>query len=152
MLINAKHCKKLFINLEEEVIECSSSFKLLCVTINNKLNFDEHVTKLCKKASQIIHALARISNYMSQDKLRILMKAFIEFQFGHCPLVWMYHSRTLNNRINRLHERALGWSIRTLASHLTNYYAKIIRFRFIIEIYRYLLGKCTKQKIIFHRQ
>ena len=41
----------------------------------------------------------------------------------------------------------LGWSIRTLASHLTNYYAKIIRFRFIIEIYRYLLRKCTKQKI-----
>ena len=35
------------------------------------------------------------------------MKAFIESQFGYCPLVWMYHSRTLNNRINRLHERAL---------------------------------------------
>ena len=44
---------------------------------------------------------------MSQDKLRTLMKAFIEYQFGYCPLVWMYHCRTLNNRINRLHERAL---------------------------------------------
>ena len=36
------------------------------------------------------------------------MSAFIESQFGYCPLVWMFHSRTLNNRINRLHERALG--------------------------------------------
>ena len=44
---------------------------------------------------------------MSQDKLRILMKAFIESQFGYCPLVWMFHSWKLNNRINRLHERAL---------------------------------------------
>ena len=35
------------------------------------------------------------------------MKAFIESQFGYCPLVWMFHSRTLNNRINKLHERAL---------------------------------------------
>ena len=54
-----------------------------------------------------LHALARISNFMSHDKLRLLMKAFIESQFGYCPLVWMFHSRTLNNRINRLHERAL---------------------------------------------
>ena len=44
---------------------------------------------------------------MSQDKLRLLMKAFIESQFSYCPLVWMFHSRTLNNRLNRLHERGL---------------------------------------------
>ena len=35
------------------------------------------------------------------------MKAFIESQFNYCPLVWMFHNRTLNNKINRLHERAL---------------------------------------------
>ena len=37
----------------------------------------------------------------------ILLKAFIESQFNYCPLVWMFHSRTLNNRINKLHEKAL---------------------------------------------
>ena len=106
-LIISKRSKDVFINIEEEGIECSSSVKLLGITIDNKLNFDEHVNKLCKKASQKIHALARISNFMSQEKLRIIMKAFIESQFGYCPLVWMFHSRTLNNRINKLHERAL---------------------------------------------
>ena len=35
------------------------------------------------------------------------MKSFIESQFGYCPLVWMFHSRSLNNRINHIHERAL---------------------------------------------
>ena len=35
------------------------------------------------------------------------MKAFIESQFGYCPLIWMFHSRKLNNKINKLHERAL---------------------------------------------
>ena len=35
------------------------------------------------------------------------MKAFIESQFGYCPLVWMFCSRQKNNRINHLHERAL---------------------------------------------
>ena len=44
---------------------------------------------------------------MSPNKLRMVMKAFIESQFSYCPLIWMFHSKELNNRINRLHERAL---------------------------------------------
>ena len=44
---------------------------------------------------------------MSIPKLRIILKAFIESQFSYCPLVWMFHSRTLNTRINNLHEKAL---------------------------------------------
>jgi hypothetical protein len=44
---------------------------------------------------------------MTTDKLRLLMKAFIESPFGYCPLIWMFHSRTMNNRINNLHERVL---------------------------------------------
>ena len=35
------------------------------------------------------------------------MNAFITSQFGYCPLVWMFHSREMNNRINRIHERSL---------------------------------------------
>ena len=35
------------------------------------------------------------------------MKAFITSQFSYCPLIWMLHSRTLNNRINNIQERAL---------------------------------------------
>ena len=44
---------------------------------------------------------------MNLAKRRIIMKYFIESQFGYCPLVWMLHSRTLNTRINNIHERAL---------------------------------------------
>ena len=35
------------------------------------------------------------------------MKTFIESQFSYCPLVWMFCSRTLNKKINQVHERAL---------------------------------------------
>ena len=34
------------------------------------------------------------------------MKAFVESQFGYCPLIWTFHSRGLN-KINRIHEKAL---------------------------------------------
>ena len=95
-------------NIGDEIIECENSVKLLGVNLDNKLNFNKHISNIYKKASQKFHALARISNYMSQDKLHILLKAFIESQFNYCPLIWMFHGNiTLNNRINRLHERAL---------------------------------------------
>ena len=71
------------------------------------MKFKEHVAGICNKVSQKLHALARISSFVGTDKLRVILKAFIESQFKYCPLVWMFHSRSLNNRINRLHERAL---------------------------------------------
>ena len=33
------------------------------------------------------------------------MNAFITFQFSNCSLVWMFHSKTMNNRIDKLHEK-----------------------------------------------
>ena len=57
--------------------------------------------------NQKLNALARISKYLNEDKLKIIMKTFIWSQFNYCPLVCMCHNRTLNNKINRLHERAL---------------------------------------------
>ena len=91
----------------KELIKGSKSVKLLGITIDNNLNFNEHVSNICDKVSQKLHILARVAVFINTEKLRILMKAFIESQFNYCPLVWMYHSRTLNNRINRLHEKAL---------------------------------------------
>ena len=44
---------------------------------------------------------------MNPQKLRMLLKDFIESQFSYCPLLSMFHSRLLNNRINKLHEKAL---------------------------------------------
>ena len=44
---------------------------------------------------------------MTKDKLKTIMDAFFPSQFAYCPLVWMFHNRTLNNRINKLQERAL---------------------------------------------
>ena len=35
------------------------------------------------------------------------MKAFIESQFNYFSLTWMSHSKIMNNKINRIHERAL---------------------------------------------
>ena len=44
---------------------------------------------------------------MDSSKKRIIRKAFITSHFSYCPLVWMFHCRELNNKINRIHERSL---------------------------------------------
>ena len=35
------------------------------------------------------------------------MKFLIEAKFGYCPLVWVFHGRILNRKINHLQERSL---------------------------------------------
>ena len=60
-----------------------------------------------KKANQKCHALARVSKYVTQEKLKLVMKTFIISQFNYCSLIWIFHNRTLNTKINKLHERAL---------------------------------------------
>ena len=47
------------------------------------------------------------------------MKAFIYSEFGYCPFVWMFHSRKLNSRVNKLHERALRIVYQDYASSFT---------------------------------
>ena len=85
----------------------SSNEKLLGITIDKDLKFNLHISNTCMKANRKLTALGRISRLIPLNKRRVLFKAFIESQFAYCPLVWMFHDRSLNNKINRLHERAL---------------------------------------------
>ena len=93
--------------LNGTLIPNESKVELLGITFDNNLDFDLHVTRLCKQASRKLQALSGISIYMDFDKRRSLMNSFLISQFSYCPLVWMFHSRILNNRINKLHERCL---------------------------------------------
>ena len=77
------------------------------INIDSKLTFEDHINRICKKASAKLNALGRISYYMDPLKRRLLVNAFFTSQFNYCPLTWMFHSRKLNNKINRLHERCL---------------------------------------------
>ena len=67
----------------------------------------EHILSLCKKVNRKLHVLSRVSKYMTLNKCRILMRSFIISQFNYCPLIWMIENRGLNDKINRIHERAL---------------------------------------------
>ena len=44
---------------------------------------------------------------MNLAQRRLIMNAFNFSQFGYCSLLWMFHSRKLNNRTNFINESAL---------------------------------------------
>ena len=98
-------------NLEIQVLSCSirneDSVKILGIHVNNNLNFGYHVNQLSKKASKKLHALARIAKYIDINKRRMLMKTFVSSHFSYFPLIWMFHSRKPEHRINRIHKRTL---------------------------------------------
>ena len=93
--------------ISETVIGHSNSKKLLGVTFDNKLKFEKHIITICQIANRKLNAFARLTPYMELGKRRMLMNAFFNSQFNYCPVIWMCHSRALNNKINRLHERCL---------------------------------------------
>ena len=97
----------MFAEVGEERIWESLSEKLLGVTVDKGLKFNEHLQNVCKKASNKVTTLGRIARILPFHKRRLLFKTFIESQFSYCPLVWMFCSKKMNNKINRLHERAL---------------------------------------------
>ena len=74
------------LNLDDLSIKTSKSEKLLGINIDIFLTFNEHVSKLCKKASQILDAIARISSHLNKNKLSLTMNAFFLSQFGYCHL------------------------------------------------------------------
>ena len=81
--------------------------KLLEAEVDHELIFNEHVSSLCKKASQKLNALSRIASCMTFDQRRLILNSFITSHFSYCPIVRMFHSRKLNERINHIHERVL---------------------------------------------
>ena len=114
MKINCGKCQILFsgndnvsANIDNHSIISENKNELLGIILDSKLSFEDHINNLCKKASQKLNALARIVPYMCLEKRKTVMKAYVASQIGYCPLVWMFHSRSLNNKINSLHERAL---------------------------------------------
>ena len=114
MKLNTNKCRLILNSQEPNTLKIgdlhisnSLSEKILGITFDCKFKFNKHIEDICQKASQNLNALASLAPYMGTTKKRILMNAFFKSQFNYCPLVWMCCNRSLNTKINRLHERCL---------------------------------------------
>ena len=71
--------------------------------VNTEVNLGHSFDNVSHK----VHALARLTlKYIRFSKTRLLLNVFSKSQFLICCLIWIWHSRTLNEKIT-LHERCL---------------------------------------------
>ena len=70
---------------ELEQVKCQ---KLLGVTIDNKLSFDDHVDQLCKKLSQKIAILRKIRRFLPLEERKLYYNTMIEQSMLYGATVW----------------------------------------------------------------
>ena len=149
------------LNVSGSTIESSSCEKLLGIFIDSNFTSEYHINRICCKTSQKLHALSRISKYISADEKNLLFKLLIISQFNYCLIVWMCHGRDLNNKVNNLHERALRTvygekksSFKTLLKHEKSVSIHIKHLQYLAtEIFKVKNDFCPeimKEIFIFH--
>ena len=99
---------KLTLALNDNVaLTCENEVKLLGVTIDRKLNFNAHISKLCSRAACQINVLSRFKRTLDVDTKLLLYKSFILCHFNYCPLVWHECGSDNTRKLERLQYRAL---------------------------------------------
>ena len=104
-LIMNKGITNEFIELDKKTLRAEVEQKLLGIIIDKGLNFQSHAKSNIKTADQKLSALFGVAPFMTDFNKNVIFNSFINRQFNHCPLLWMFSTRAANHKINRLHER-----------------------------------------------
>ena len=97
----------LTIKVSDTQINCEDVVKLLGVDIDYQLNFDHHISNLCRKAGQQLNALKRLSPILSRLNKLTIFHTFILSNFNYCRLAWHFCSESNSKKLEKIQERAL---------------------------------------------
>ena len=89
------------------ILKSETHVKALGVIIDNRLNFSQHITAMCKKAARQLNALARISRFLKPSSRKVIYQSFVASNFNYCPLVWHFCGKTNSQKVEKIQERAL---------------------------------------------
>ena len=68
--------------IDKKVITSSENVTLLGLEVESKLNFDEHISKLCNKSEGQLNALCKIGYLLGLEERKILINSFIYANFN----------------------------------------------------------------------
>ena len=88
-----KQKEKINLNINEAEIKGQNSVTLLGVEIDNELNFNNHISNICKKAGNKINAISRIQNFLDQKEKEALVNTFVYSNFNFCSVVWHFSAK-----------------------------------------------------------
>ena len=95
------------ININGKMIKSEETIKLLGVTLDYRLDFDPHISNICKKAAAQSNVLKRLKAFIGFEEKQILIQSFVYSNFNYCLLVWYFSSSKSLQKIEKIQERAL---------------------------------------------
>ena len=129
--------EKMELDINDKKIVSSSSVKILGVTIDDKLNFNEHITYICKKAGRQLNVLRRLSYMLVEETRMTIYKSFILSNFNFCPLIWHFCGILNSRKLEKIQERAL----RFVFIDYNSSYEKLLDKANLVTIYLLRLQK-----------
>ena len=79
-------------------VTIEQSVRLLGIDLNNQLNFNLHIRKICASAFNQLNALIRLKGFLGSGEKKVLINSFILSNFDFCPLVCFISSaKSLSN-------------------------------------------------------
>ena len=83
--------------------------KLLGLTIDDRLNFHQHVSILCRKGGAQLRILHRLSSYIDEHSRMSIFRCFVLSNYNYCslPLVWNFCGAAHTSKMERIQNRAL---------------------------------------------
>ena len=126
MLISSHGCdaEGLMIPVDNTMIYSTERMKVLGIMIDDKLNFTEHISDVCIKADRQLNVLQRLKRVLDYKSRMAIYKSFIMSNFNYCPIVWMYTTKKLLDRIENIQKRALRF---VLNDYHSNYHDLLIK-------------------------
>lgn len=95
------------INIDGHIIRSSNLVTLLGIDIDDKLNFDSHISNLCIKTGGQLNSLYRFNKYLSMPAKKLAINSYIYSNFSYCPLIWHCSSAKSKISIENMQKRAL---------------------------------------------
>ena len=84
-LVSDNITEHLWTKVGDELIWESREVKLLGITIDKNLNFNSHLTTLCKKVGQKVTALARVARLLPFHQRRLILKTLLSLNSHIAP-------------------------------------------------------------------
>ena len=81
---------KFKLTIDNNNTESTKSLKLLGITIDDCLQFDQHISNLRSKVAMQLNDLGRLQKYMGKSEEVVIANGFIYGIFNYCPLLWHF--------------------------------------------------------------
>lgn len=126
---------------DDHVVSKCEQMELLGVTLDNKLKFEAHIQKVCRKVGQQLSALHRLKKILPLETRRDIYFAFILPHFNYCSETWHHCSKRNTSKLEKINERA----VRLVFNDNSTHYETLLK-----KLKLKTLAEQRKQKIILN--